>query len=47
MSLCMRNYISAELRSIKREEYHAENRTALSQTNVILSPFDKSDFSMK
>ena len=36
-----------ELVSIKREEQHAENKTALSQTDVILSPLGKSDFSMK
>ena len=41
------NKVSAELVSIKGEELQAENKTALSKTDVILSPFGKSDFSMK
>ena len=41
------NYVAAELISIKREEQHAENKTVFSQTDVMLSPFGQSDFSMK
>ena len=33
--------------SITKEEQHAENKTALTQADVILSPLGKSDFSMK
>ena len=40
------NQFLAELISTKIEE-HAENKTALSQTDGILSPFSKSDVSMK
>ena len=40
------NRVSAELISIKSEEWQAENKTALSQTDVILPPCGKSDFNM-
>ena len=43
----LENQFSAELISIKREEQYAENKTPLPETDDILSPFGKSDFSMK
>ena len=42
------NWVSAELISWKREEQNTKkNRIALSLTDVILSPFGQSDFSIK
>ena len=41
------NQVLAEVISIKREEQNAENKTALFQTDLILSPFGQPDFSMK
>ena len=47
LTFFLENEVSAELISIKTEEQHAENKPALSQTDVISSPFGKSDFSMQ